>query len=184
MKYLIFSIFISFAVTGYSEESAVPKGFKWQALEITGGRLLMPEDWHFMEAHRAMESLRWIASKEDAKTKHGAYDTGFSVNLMSGYKTSSKALIEKLAAQISAGGQVVSDCKEQQIGNMYRICIEKIEKNQSGKEYHVMYTLMWWKDVKLVAYTSAGTPVALWKDYQPVFNKMSEVDVINLEKIK
>lgn len=185
MKSAVVLILFVLSFLAYPEDLAPPKGFVWHDLKLTGGRALKPSKWHFTEAHRSANSLRWIISKENTAKNDGLYTTGFSINLMSGYKGTSEQLAKKLIAQISSYGNVLSDCKPQHIGTMTRVCVEKVEQGgDEGEMYHVMYTFMWWSDQNFVAYTSAGTTPDKWETYQEVFNEMGSLEVVNFDKIR
>lgn len=184
----LLSLIILFASSLSYGELSAPDGFVIQPLNLTNGSALKPNEWHYSEQHRSKGSLRWVLSKEDSSKENGAYETGVSINLMLGfsekYGMSSQELTDKLISQITSYGEIIERCEPEDIGNMKRICIEKLEQNESGNTYHVMYTFMWWPDSELVAYTSAGTTPELWSTHQETFDIMSEIEVIGDLELK
>ncbi|WP_428037085.1 hypothetical protein, partial [Amphritea sp.] len=91
---------------------------------------------------------------------------------------SSEQLANKLISQISSYEKIITQCEPHRIEGMIRVCVEKIEENQSGNSYHVMYTFMWWPESEMVAYTSAGTKPELWDSYSSIFDTMAEIEVV------
>jgi hypothetical protein len=159
-----------------------PAGFSVQTLDITKGSALKPDGWFYSQHHRARKYLRWVISKEDAEKANGAYETGVAINLMLGFteKTgmNSEQLAKDLISQITSYGEIIRQCEPEKIGDMFRVCVEKIEENESGNTYHVMYTFMWWPSAEMVAYTSAGTKPEMWSTYSKTFDTMSVIEVV------
>ena len=175
-KYFVI-FFLCISVGGTANEATPPKGFVWQDLELTGGKLLKPNNWHFREAH-GNEQLRWTVSKEDPDKRNGGYDTGVAVNVIPQVENSEN-VAKQLVNQILKKGEVLRTCGPEQVGNMFRACIELIESHQNGKEYHVLYTIMWWSNSSMIAYTSAGTFTNKWNKYRDTFDVMSVVELVS-----
>lgn len=173
-------LFLFFPVTCFAGEASAPKGFVWQPLELTGGRVLKPKKWYFAEAHQE-EQLRWTISKEDPVKNNGGYDTGVAINVIPQVEDSEN-VSRQLVNQILKKGKLLSTCGPEQVGEMFRACIELLELHSSGKEYHVLYTIMWWPNSPMVAYTSSGTPSNKWKKYQETFDTMSVVELVSARK--
>ena len=55
-----------------------PGSFVLQTLEPTGGEILYPMDWHFVEGHPAT-SWMWTISKEDTEGGKLPYETGVRI---------------------------------------------------------------------------------------------------------
>ncbi len=182
MKTYLVSLLLLIIFSPCFAELTAPNGFFVQKLDLTNGRALKPDGWFYSQQHRSKNYLRWVISKEDAGKANGAYETGISINLMLSFteKTgmNSEQLANKLISQITSYGTIIEQSEPQNIEGMIRLCVEKIEKNQTGNAYHVIYTFMWWPSTEMVAYTSVGTKPEMWTTYSKIFDAMTEIEIV------
>jgi hypothetical protein len=163
-----------------SEDSyglTVPAGYELQALDVTDGRIAMPKDWFY--ATRAVPGgFVWTFSAEDPAK--GEFKTGLTIQLFMGVEEKTKRSRETFARvfinEKHKAVKVVRDCPVKDFGYFRRQCIEVVEDLQepSGlRRFHILYSVMWFKDMDLVALTTFGTPEGNWDAAAPIADVMS-----------
>ncbi len=165
------------------------EGFTLQILEPTGGKIQKPNGWFYKERHRSASSLYWVISKEDPSQ---GYETGLAIQFMIGIKDHTGLTPEEFTKKnidvIAKSAKQASLCKSENVGFFNRQCleIEEEKKNKDGiiTTYHVLYSFFWNNEMDMTGVTIAGTPSEQWPKYKDIFNKMSEIELIDLERFK
>ena len=184
MKKIILAslIFISCIASGTATT------FVTQILEPTGGKLLKPDNWHYLEKHRASNSLYWIVSKEDPVQ---GYETGLAIQFMIGIKEGTGLSPEDFAkSQIKqkiSSASVIELCEQDEVGGFSRICLKVSEtQNRDGKPvlFTVLYSFFWSNSLNSVGITIAGSPSIYWDKYSDTFNTMNKIEIIDPARFK
>ena len=158
-----------------------PTEFVTQILEPTGGKLLRPKDWFYTESHNE-NSYTWIISREDASK--APYTTGIRIQMIVGVKkgtgkTPKTFISDYVAQKKKEAGKVVSTCGETNQDMFTRVCLETEEG-----PYHILYSLFWNNKVDWVVATTAGTRKDLWDTFDPTFQKMGSMELIDLKRFQ
>lgn len=159
----------------------IPEGFVMQDMEPSGGKILRPKDWFYVEGHRANVWM-WTISKEDTKNGEIGYDTGVRIQAMLDVEKktgkSPKVFIEEFFEQKKKSAAKVHKVIEPiDQGIMTRIGIEVTQG-----DHRIMYSLFWGNEIDLVVISIAGTEVANWDKHSETFNTMSVFELIDLER--
>ena len=187
MKNLVV-VLIIYSFISNSVLAQAPPNFVNQVLEPTGGKLLKPDSWHYMERHRAANSLYWVVSKEDPTT---GYDTGLAIQFMIGIKEgtglSPEAFTKNRIEQIMSATSVIQLCPQDEVGEFSRICL-KIEETQNREgipnNFTVLYSFFWSDSLDSVGITIAGSPSKTWSQYSEIFHVMNKVELIDPKRFK
>jgi hypothetical protein len=181
MKFSVFIATIAIAVSSCVQTA--PRHtteFVTQILEPTGGKVQRPKDWFYTESHNSY-SYTWILSREDASK--AAYTTGVRIQLIEGVKrrtgkTPKEFIEDFVRTKKQSADKVLNMCDESSQGMFSRICLETEEG-----PHHILYSLFWGNDgLDIAGATIAGTKKELWDDYAPIFNAMSQVELIDMSR--
>jgi hypothetical protein len=159
-----------------------PTEFVTQVLEPTGGKMLRPKDWFYVESQND-STFTWIISREDASK--APYTTGVRIQMTAGIKKGTgkspgKFILDYVAAKKKEAGKVIKNaCSETKQGMFTRVCLETEEG-----PYHILYSLFWNNKIDLVVVLIAGTRKDLWDTYDPTFQKMGRFELIDLERFQ
>lgn len=181
MRLLLLLVAVALAPLARAEASG-PARFVLQVLEPTGGKIQRPADWHYSESHRA-SSYVWTLSREDA-TK-GPYTTGVRIQTLVGVrkttgKTTRQFVEDFAAAKKRSADKVLKTCEAAAQELFTRICLETEEG-----PYRILYSLFWGnRDLDLVVVSIAGTTKELWGTYSPVFDRMSDFELIDMKRFE
>jgi hypothetical protein len=159
------------------DDIVVPEGFVLQPLVETDGQIARPKDW-FYTSKGTPSGWLWTFSKEDPA--QGAYKTGLRLQLLLGVAERSG----KTRAQFAEGfiadkrktSQVLRDCPESDMGQFRRRCIEVLESLPAPAGpglFHIMYSVMWGKEMDAVVVSTFGTPSESWESALPISNAMA-----------
>lgn len=179
MRLFIFYFAVAFSAVAQTNTPATTN-FVLQILEPTGGKIQRPKDWFYKESHRG-PSYTWILSREDASK--AAYTTGVRIQTIVGVKTGTgktpKEFIEDFASKKKqTADKVVKSCSQTKQQLFTRMCIETEEG-----PHHILYSLFWGNDdLDVVVVSIAGTTKELWDTYSPVFDKMSDFELIDMKR--
>ena len=80
-----------------------------------------------------------------------------------------------------ASAHVLKDCPVQDFGSFKRQCLEvleDIEEPSGKKQFHILYTVMWLKDMDIVAVSTFGAPPEKWDAVANITRVMSEFILI------
>jgi len=160
----------------------VPAGYRLQVLEATDGRIAVPQDWHYA-SHGTPSGWMYTFSPEDPA---GEYETGLRIQMFVGVE---KALQQSrqafaqafLRQQRAAAVQVLKECPVEDFGKFQRQCLEVIESLPHGSaemRFHILYSLMWLKDMDIVAASTFGAPQDQWDRVKEVPRHMAEFVLI------
>lgn len=154
--------------------------FVTQILEPTGGKISKPVDWFYQESHGG-PVYRWLISKEDPATGK-PYQTGMRIQLFANLKKNTNKTAKQFVLDFinskRATENIVSTCNEQDQGLFTRICLETIEG-----QYHIMYSGFWGTSgMDIAVVTVSGSPIELWKQSSPIFQRMSQFELIDMER--
>jgi len=154
--------------------------FVTQVLEPTGGKISKPVDWFYQESHGG-PVYRWLISKEDPATGK-PYQTGMRIQLFANLKKNTNKTAKQFVLDFinskRATENIVSTCNEQDQGLFTRICLETIEGN-----YHILYSGFWGTNgMDLAVVTVSGSPIELWQQSSPIFQRMSQFELIDMER--
>lgn len=161
-----------------------PTEFVTQILEPTGGKISRPKEWFYQEGHSG-PVYRWTLTKEDTEGGKKPYITGVRiqtfVRVKDGTGKSPKQFIlDFVASKEKEKVKVLKTCEAKEQSLFTRMCLETEEG-----PYHILYSLFWGtKDLDLAVVTVAGTTRELWETYAPVFNKMSEFELIDMKRFE
>jgi len=167
-------------LTNAQTKALTPTNFVLQVLEPTGGKIQRPKDWFYTESHRG-PSYTWILSREDASK--AAYTTGVRIQTIVGVKrgtdkTPKEFIADFVGKKKQTADKVVKSCPESKQELFTRICIETEEG-----PHHILYSLFWGNDdMDVVVISIAGTTKDLWETYSPVFDKMSDFELIDMKR--
>lgn len=164
-----------------AEGEAPPTDFITQVLEPTGGKIQRPVDWFYHESHRGA-AYNWTLSREDPSDGR-PYTTGVRIQTLMNVeegtgKTAKQFILDLMAARTKNASKVIKTCDEKDQGIFTRVCLETEEG-----PYHILYSLFWGScgmDVAVVVI--AGTMKKLWETYSSTFDKMSDFDLIDMER--
>lgn len=163
-------------------ETNVPDGFVLQVLEPTGGKIVRPKGWFYVEDHHG-PSYTWILSKEDASRQR--YNTGVRIQTLVGVqKGTGRAPKEFVLGFIEGkkqdGAKVLKICPESDQGLFTRICLE----TEEGED-HILYSLFWGnRGLDVVVVSIAGAKKADWSIYAATFDRMSHFELIDMNRFE
>lgn len=145
----------------------VPPGYVRQQLEPTGGEIAKPIDWYF-HTQETPSGWIWTLSKEDSRK--GGYLTGQRIQLMVGVEATSgltrAGFVDRYLSDRSRGNKVLSRCPPTDLGEFHGRCVEVVETGEvdgEPRDFRVMYSLMWGKDLDMVVSSTFGAPVETWR---------------------
>lgn len=160
----------------------VPEGYVLQVLGATDGRIAMPKDW-FYSNHATPSGWLWTFAAENPSA--GEYETGLRIQMFvrveESLKRSREAFATGFLEQKRKSARVLKDCPVQDFGSFKRQCIEVLEDvaQASGqKQFHILYSVMWLKDMDIVAVSTFGAPADKWDAVANVSRVMSEFILI------
>jgi len=161
----------------------VPDGYVLQVLTATDGRIAMPKNWFYTNTGTP-SGWMWTFSAEDPK-KTGEYETGLRLQVFFQYEKKTKQPRENFAQRLIAEKRnsikVIKECPILDFGSFRRQCIEVIEniKQPSGvKPFHILYSVMWLKDMDVIALSTFGSPDSKWESVASISKVMSEFTLI------
>jgi hypothetical protein len=161
---------------------SVPDGFKLQKLEATDGSIAIPVDWYYRE-DSTQSGVLWTISKEDPKD--GPYSIGQRIQLLvgveDGTKKPRKEFVDNFISSKRKISKIVKDCKTTDLGDFYRTCLEIIEppsKDGVKKEFHILYSVFWAKEMDLVVVVTFGAPDKDWESVKDIADVMTEIEII------
>ena len=161
---------------------AAPDEMVTQIMEPTGGKILRPKDWTYAENHRGPVYM-WTISRENPSGPTG-YTTGVRIQVFQGVKAGAGKSAQQFVADFLDGKRksatVISSCKPQDQGMFTRACLETEEG-----PHRIMYSVFWGSDQLDIAVISiAGTTKALWPTYAPIFDRMSQFEIIDMSRFQ
>jgi TonB family protein len=160
-----------------------PTEFVTQVLEPTGGKISRPKEWFYVEGHRGPVYV-WTLSREDT-TGGKAYTTGVRIQLFSGVKdgtgkTARQFVLDFVDAKKKEAAKVIETCDSMDQGVFTRMCLETEEGT-----HHILYSLFWGSgDLDMAVVMIAGTTKELWGTYEPAFDKMSALELIDMKRFE
>lgn len=178
MKTLFTVIILTFCASVFAD--APTTEFVTQILEPTGGKILRPKDWFYVEGHRGMVYM-WTLSREDS-SGNKPYTTGVRIQTFVGVKqrtgkTAKQFILDFVAAK-KKDARIIKSCDETNQGLFTRICLETEEG-----PYQILYSLFWGSNNMDIAVVSiAGTKKELWGTYSQTFEKMSVFELIDMKR--
>jgi len=177
----IIAVVLSYVTSAFAGEQ--PTEFITQVLEPTGGKILRPKEWFYVEHHHG-PVFRWTISREDT-TGNQDYLTGVSIQAFMHVKegtgkTAERFLRDFAAERTKAATKVIKTCKAQEQGLFVRMCLE----TEEGR-FHTLYSLFWGSNgMDLAVVSIAGSPKELWDTYAPTFDKMSAFEMIDMKRFE
>ncbi len=160
----------------------VPAGYVLQVLGATDGRIAMPKDW-FYSNHATPSGWVWTFSAQDPRA--GEYETGLRIQMFvqveEKLKRSREAFATGFLEQRRRSAHVLKDCPVRDFGSFKRQCLEVLEdiEEPSGKKpFHILYSVMWLKDMDIVAVSTFGAPPDEWDAVADITRVMSEFTLI------
>jgi hypothetical protein len=161
-----------------SEGIVVPEGYVLQVLGATDGRIAMPKGW-FYDNHATPSGWSWTFSVEDPR-KGGGFETGLTIQMFVQVQEKThqprEAFARKFIEEKRHSGTLVHDCPVQDFPEFRRQCIEVVEDLPSAagtKRFHVLYSMMWLKNMDIVALSTFGAPPEKWDAVSPVTEVMA-----------
>lgn len=158
-----------------------PTEFVTQSLEPTGGTILRPKDWFYVEGHRG-PTFMWTLSREE-RSAGGPYTTGVRVQAFTGVlegtgKTAEQFIQDFAAARRGLAERVISAREPQDQGLFTRIGLETEEG-----PHRILYSLFWGNNgLDMAVVSIAGTTKELWPTYAPVFDRMASFELIDMNR--
>lgn len=162
---------------------ATPTEIVQQILEPTGGKILRPKCWFYTEGHRG-PTYMWTISREDTSGNR-SYTTGVRIQTFTGVKdgtgkTAKEFILDFAEAKKKEAGKVLKTCEAADQGLFTRMCLETEEG-----PYHILYSLFWGSNnLDVAVITISGTAKELWEIYAPAFDKMSELELIDMKRFE
>lgn len=171
-----------------AEEMAAAKAtedeFVEQILDPLGGKIPRPKAWHYSESHNGPKFM-WTISEQDI-ADGGSYDTGVRIQAFFGIKentgkTAKEFLLGFLQSKQKGDVKVLSTSQEAEQGMFTRTCMEVEE----GK-YRILYSVFWTSGDGLDAgvVMISGAPKEQWSRYAPIFNRMTNFQLLDMKKIE
>jgi hypothetical protein len=157
-----------------------PSQFVTQTLEPTGGSITRPKDWFYTEGHRGPVFM-WTLSREDSST--GKYTTGVRIQAFAGVKQGTgkapkKFVLDFISNRKKEATKIIRSGEAQEQGMFTRVCLE----TEEGTD-RILYSLFWGNDnLDIAIITIAGTKKELWNIYASTFDRMSEFDLIDMQR--
>ena len=160
----------------------VPEGYSLQVLGGTDGRIAMPKDWHYTNGG-TKDGWLWTFSAEEMKD--GEYETGLRIQMIMDVEArtheSREAFAESFIRKKRASVKVIEECPVLDFGTFARRCIEVLEDVQgpSGvRRFHILYSVMWLKQMDIVAVSTFGAPETKWDSVAEISRVMSSFVLI------
>lgn len=149
-----------------------------QILSPLGGEIQRPKDWHYKECHQG-SMLCWTISREDTQATAKPYQVGTRIQVFTGIEKgtgkTAKAFMLGILERQAAAGKVVRRIPQVDQGLFTRIGMEIIEG-----PYRVLYSLFWASSGgDFAVSTVSGTPTEEWEKYRPVFDTMSDFQLLS-----
>ncbi|QIF01440.1 hypothetical protein [Roseimicrobium sp. ORNL1] len=171
-----------------AEEKAAAKAtvdeFVEQILDPLGGKIPRPKAWHYSESHNG-PAFMWTISEQDIASG-GGYETGVRIQAFFGLKEKTgktpKEFLQGFLENKQKGNvKVLSTCEEKEQGMFTRTCLEVEE----GK-YRILYSLFWTTgdDLDAGVVMISGAPKEQWDRYAPIFNRMTNFQLLDMKKIE
>jgi hypothetical protein len=113
------------------------------------------------------------------------YVTGVRIQTFVGVKdgtgkTAKDFVLDFVQKKKKEADKVLKSCPENNQGMFTRVCLE----TEEGR-YHILYSLFWGNDnLDIVVISIAGTTKELWATYSPVFDKMSDFELIDMKRFQ
>lgn len=166
-----------------SSGEVTPKDYVTQILEPTGGKIQRPRDWHYTEGHHGPVYM-WTLSREDTADGHQPYRTGVRIQVFNLVKQNTgktpREFMLDFAQSKKDTVKIIRACEPVDQGMFTRMCLETEEG-----PYHILYSLFWGSDhLDLAVVTISGTTKELWSTYAPVFDRMSEFELIDMKRFE
>jgi hypothetical protein len=159
------------------DEISVPEGFVLQHMDPTDGEIARPRDWFYI-SRGTPSGWVWTFSKEDPAK--GPYKTGLAIQLLVGVEKttghSREDFVTTFMTDKRTSTKVVRECEKTDLGQFYRKCLEVTETIPEGgvpTEFHIIYSLMWGKDMDMVAISIFGAPPETWLSVRSIAESMS-----------
>jgi hypothetical protein len=188
MKIIILLTCLIFTALANSNSEAlpnVPEGFEKQILDVTYGHIAKPKGWFYYWG-TDKNSIIWTISKED--TKKGSYLTGMRIQFVPGMFRRTKKTPQEFAESFindkKNSAKVLLECKQKEIEDFTRQCIETIENIRTTKgeiKFHILYSVMWSKAKDAIVLTTFGAPVEDWEQVRPIIDVMADFELIGEE---
>ncbi|WP_395744781.1 energy transducer TonB [Prosthecobacter sp.] len=164
---------------------ATPKSFETQVLEPMGGKIAKPAGWFYEENHGGPK-YEWTLTREDTDSGKKPYVTGVRIQLFTGIqegtgKNARQFLQDFMDGKKKAEGvKVIKSCGAEDQGLFTRSCLE-VEEGP----FHVLYSLFWGSDgLDMAVVMVSGTRKELWEVYQPAFQKMRALELIDMKRFE
>jgi hypothetical protein len=162
--------------------------FKTQTLEPFGGKIQMPEDWHYRERHGGSSYL-WTLSRENPDD--GPYVTGVKIQYLMGVEAgtgqSAEQFLRQFAEQQKTKFKVLNECEAEAQDFFTRICLQTLEPAShlgDDLEFRIQYSLFWGNELDIAIVMIQGTLADHWDQYQTTFATMQAFDFIDMSRFE
>ncbi len=160
-----------------------PGDYVTQILEPTGGKIQRPRDWYYTEGHHDTVFM-WTLSREDTAGGRKPYQTGVRIQVFGRVKQRTGKTPREFMLDFAQSRKetvtVIRACEPVDQGMFTRMCLETEEG-----PYHILYSLFWGNgDLDIAVVTISGTTKELWSTYAPVFDRMSEFELIDMKRFE
>jgi hypothetical protein len=165
-----------------------PSGFTVGVLQPYGGRMLVPVGWK-MTTHRDDATSFWDVVPANSPAR-GEPDAMMSVQFEPGMGRNGgekpSAWIERAFAEVKASAlQVFKECGPSQAGLIIRYCLEVEQRSPAGRVYHTRYSAFAADDMAgMFGLTIQRSLTTKWSEMEPIFNRMSTVELIDMEGLE
>ena len=95
--------------------------------------------------------------------------------------------MRKTLESAAKSGKEISRCEPENVGFFTRQCLEVEEKQiRDGVDvlFRVQYSFFWNAEMDMAAITVAGSPLELWNENKEIFRRMSEIELIDIDKLR
>ncbi|MGJ8653748.1 MAG: hypothetical protein ACSHX8_10780 [Opitutaceae bacterium] len=185
MKKIIITLFWIATLTLFAEEA--PEGFKEKELKPLGGKILVPDDWHF-RGGMTKNGFMYILSKED--NPDGTYETGFRIqgimNIKESGFTPTQATVYNWKRFKDGAKEIVKECDEEHAGIFKKTCLETIQENPTTPEddFHIIYSFFWNDEIDMIVTGIFGAPESKWDEAEEIYYTIKDFTLIDMAKIE
>lgn len=182
MKHLLLILLLILPLGAYGKTFEVPEGFEIQVLDPTDGRIAKPQGW-FFTSKGTKDGWLWTLSKEEQV--NGYYETGMRIQMVVGVSGNSISKKEQLVSRFVQDKldsvKILKNCEKENLGQFFRKCLEtkeKIKTPNGFKDYRILYSIFWAKEMDMIVISTFGTLPEKWKKLSYTIDTMSAFRII------
>ena len=185
MRLVAFFCILFVSVFSLAEEDTA---FTFSIMEPLGGTVPHPVGWSLREAHGS-NHYKWMVAEKFLE--NGSFSTGVTIQAFPEVREQvgkpASVFVHESISSLTDNARVLSKCTSMEAGIFERICSESHETltiNSITEEYRIDYSGFWNDEIDLGVIVIFGVPKARFAKYEDVFEKMSRITLIDLERFR